>query len=146
MAAEYGREMVPLHPGQMRAATADRERAIDVLKAAFAEGRLTQDEYTDRVGRVYASRTYGELGALTADLPAGPLGAIAPPQPAPPAPYRQPPPYLPAARRGRPFPLLLPVLILLAVGSFGAGPEAAAVILPVLAILAVTALVRLGRR
>ena len=57
----------------MRAATADRERAVDVLKAGFAEGRLTQEEYNDRMGRAYAARTYGELAALTADLPAGPL-------------------------------------------------------------------------
>jgi uncharacterized membrane protein len=57
----------------MRAASADRERAVDVLKAGFAEGRLTQDEYNDRMGRAYAARTYGELTALTADLPAGPL-------------------------------------------------------------------------
>ncbi|MDQ2811221.1 MAG: DUF1707 and DUF4190 domain-containing protein [Actinomycetota bacterium] len=55
----------------MRAATADRERAVDVLKAGFTEGRLTQDEYNDRMGRAYAARTYGELTALTADLPAG---------------------------------------------------------------------------
>lgn len=57
----------------MRASSADRERAVDVLKAGFAEGRLTQDEYNDRMGRAYAARTYGELAALTADLPAGPL-------------------------------------------------------------------------
>jgi hypothetical protein len=57
----------------MRAASADRERAVDVLKAGFAEGRLTQDEYNDRMARAYAARTYGELAALTADLPAGPL-------------------------------------------------------------------------
>jgi hypothetical protein len=55
----------------MRAASADRERAVDVLKAGFAEGRLTQEEYNDRMGRAYAARTYGELAALTADLPAG---------------------------------------------------------------------------
>jgi hypothetical protein len=62
----------------MRAATADRERAVDVLKAGFTEGRLTQDEYNDRMGRAYAARTYGELTALTADLPAGamPAGAM----------------------------------------------------------------------
>jgi uncharacterized membrane protein len=59
----------------MLAGSADRERAVDVLKAGFAEGRLTQDEYNDRMGRAYAARTYGELAALTADLPAGPLPA-----------------------------------------------------------------------
>jgi hypothetical protein len=68
----------------MRAASADRERAVDVLKAGFAEGRLTQDEYNDRMGRAYAARTYGELAALTADLPAGaapawPVPAYVPP-------------------------------------------------------------------
>jgi Domain of unknown function (DUF1707)/Domain of unknown function (DUF4190) len=65
---------IAMDPG-MRAATTDRERAVDVLKAGFAEGRLTQDEYNDRMGRAYAARTYGELAALTADLPAGPLPA-----------------------------------------------------------------------
>ena len=55
----------------MRASSADRERAVDVLKAGFAEGRLTQDEYNDRMGRAYTARTYGELAALTTDLPAG---------------------------------------------------------------------------
>jgi len=63
----------PRMHSSMRASSADRERAVDVLKAGFAEGRLTQDEYNDRMGRAYAARTYGELAALTADLPAGPL-------------------------------------------------------------------------
>ena len=62
----------------MRAATADRERAVDVLKAGFTEGRLTQDEYNDRMGRAYSARTYGELTALTADLPAGAMPAVWP--------------------------------------------------------------------
>jgi len=64
--------------GQLRAAHADRERAIDVLKAAFAEGRLDKDEYAGRVGQVYTSRSYAELAELTADLPAVPLGTLAP--------------------------------------------------------------------
>jgi hypothetical protein len=68
--------MVPFDYGGMRASTADRERAVDVLKAAFAEGRLDQAEYADRVGLVYSSRTYAELAALTADLPIGPLGTM----------------------------------------------------------------------
>jgi hypothetical protein len=60
------------HPG-MRAADADRERAVDVLRAGFAEGRLTRDEYDGRITAVRAARTYGELGTLTRGLPAGPL-------------------------------------------------------------------------
>jgi len=64
-------------PPQALAANADRERAVDVLKAGFAEGRLTKAEHDERVARVYAARTYGELGLLVADLPAGPLGGQA---------------------------------------------------------------------
>jgi hypothetical protein len=69
--------MAPEGYGRMRASHADRERAIDVLKAAFAEGRLDKDEYIERVGQVQASRSYADLAALTADVPAGPLGALA---------------------------------------------------------------------
>jgi Domain of unknown function (DUF1707) len=68
--------MTPPGHGQLRSSHADRERAADVLKAAFAEGRLDQDEYTERVGQVHASHTYAELAALTADLPVGPLGTL----------------------------------------------------------------------
>jgi Domain of unknown function (DUF1707) len=71
---------------RLRAGHADRERAIDVLKAAFAEGRLDQDEYTERVGQAHAARTYGELAALTSDLPVGPLGSLVPVSPPAPAP------------------------------------------------------------
>ena len=62
--------MPPVSHGQMRASTADRESAIEILKAGFAEGRLTQEEYTERVGLAYASRTYDDLTAITWDLPA----------------------------------------------------------------------------
>jgi Domain of unknown function (DUF1707) len=55
--------------GQLRTSRADREQAIDVLKAAFVQGRLTKDEFDLRVGQVFASRTYAGLSALTADIP-----------------------------------------------------------------------------
>jgi hypothetical protein len=61
-------------PPGMLAANADRERAIDVLRAGYAESRLTKAECDYRMARVYAARTYGELGALTADLPTGSFG------------------------------------------------------------------------
>jgi hypothetical protein len=64
--------------GRLRASHADRERAVDVLKAAFVHGRLTQDELDTRVGQALAARTYAELAALTADLPAGPDRTPAP--------------------------------------------------------------------
>jgi hypothetical protein len=52
------------------ASQADREQVLDALKAAFVQGRLTKDEFDQRVGRVLA--TYAELDALIADIPAGP--------------------------------------------------------------------------
>jgi hypothetical protein len=55
--------------GQLRTSYADREQAIDVLKAAFVQGRLAKDEFDLRVGQVFASRTYADLDALTADIP-----------------------------------------------------------------------------
>ena len=49
---------------------AERDLVVDRLRAACAEGRLSLDEFSDRVGDVYQARTAGELVALTADLPA----------------------------------------------------------------------------
>jgi hypothetical protein len=54
---------------------------IDVLKAAFVQGRLTKDEFDLRIGQALASRIYADLAALTADVPAGPARAR-PPEPA----------------------------------------------------------------
>jgi hypothetical protein len=61
--------------GQFRASRADREQAIEVLKTAFTEDRLTKDEFDLRVGQVLASRTYAELAAVTSDLQASPAAA-----------------------------------------------------------------------
>ena len=54
----------------LRASRADRERVIDLLKAAFVQGRLDRDEFDVRIGQAVASRTYGELAAVTAGIPA----------------------------------------------------------------------------
>ena len=59
----------------MRASHADREQAIDTLKAAFVQGMLAKDEFDRRVSQAFASRTYAELAALTADLPVNPTAA-----------------------------------------------------------------------
>ena len=50
----------------------DREQVISALKTAFVQGRLTSDEFGDRVGQALASRTRAELAAITADTPVGP--------------------------------------------------------------------------
>ena len=60
----------------LRTSRADRERVIDLLKAAFVQGRLDQDEFDARVGQVLASRTHGELTSVTFDLPAELIGAL----------------------------------------------------------------------
>ncbi len=79
----------------MRASDADRERTVDVLKAAFAEGRLTAEEYEQRTGVAYRARTYGELAAVVGDLPQGPVPVAPAFRPAPgpvPATFLPPPP------------------------------------------------------
>jgi len=65
----------------LRASHADREHVIDILKAAFVQGRLARDEFGLRVGQALASQTYADLAALSADIPAELTGAQ-PPEPA----------------------------------------------------------------
>jgi hypothetical protein len=60
-----------MNDGQaMRASDRDREELVDRLRSAMEDGRLTQDEYVDRVGLAYRATTYGDLAPLHADLPA----------------------------------------------------------------------------
>ncbi|GHI09270.1 hypothetical protein AQI88_31410 [Streptomyces cellostaticus] len=56
-------------PSGLRASHADRDRVVDVLTAAAADGRLTAPEHEERVTAALSARTLGELAALTADLP-----------------------------------------------------------------------------
>jgi hypothetical protein len=65
---------------RLRASHADREQAVEVLKAAFVQGRLDRDEFDLRLGHALGARTCAELAAVTADLPAG-LAAAQPPEP-----------------------------------------------------------------
>jgi hypothetical protein len=69
--------------GYLLASTADRDSAVEVLKAGYAEGRLTKDEYEGRAEQAFTARTLGDLARLTADLPGGPLTPAGPPTPAP---------------------------------------------------------------
>jgi len=57
--------------GNLRASHADREQAIDTVKAAFVLGQLTAGELDARVGQALAARTYAELAAVTAGIPTG---------------------------------------------------------------------------
>ena len=53
----------------MRAGDADRDKTIAVLREAFAEGRLSQEEFDDRLEGAHQARTYADLALLTTDLP-----------------------------------------------------------------------------
>ncbi len=88
MPLEPGHGMLPSGYDHIRASTADRERVVDVIKEAFTEGRLTQEECGERAGQALSARTYGELAALTSDLPAGQLGTLVQPDYSPPSPRR----------------------------------------------------------
>jgi uncharacterized membrane protein len=57
----------------LRVSSAERDRAIDVLKSGYAEGRLTKEEYDSRADQALAARTLGDLARVTADLPGGHL-------------------------------------------------------------------------
>ncbi|MGW8379177.1 DUF1707 and DUF4190 domain-containing protein [Streptomyces sp. ODS28] len=90
----------------MLAGDADRERTADVLKAAFAEGRLYKQEYDHRLSRIMAARTVEELRHLVSDLPNGPgATGFGGPQPPSLSPYssRPPAPYMPPVVPPRPM-------------------------------------------
>src|SRR4051812_38262685 len=57
----------------MRAADSDRAAVATALGRHMSDGRLTVEEYEERVGRAYAARTYADLADLTADLPSSGL-------------------------------------------------------------------------
>ncbi|MFJ6134559.1 DUF1707 and DUF4190 domain-containing protein [Kitasatospora sp. NPDC092286] len=83
----------PTPQSAMRAAHTDRDRTIDVLKAAFAEGRLSADEYGQRFEAASGAQTYGELARLVADLPSGPMVTpMGAPAPVVPPTFLPPPP------------------------------------------------------
>ncbi|WP_306189623.1 MULTISPECIES: DUF1707 domain-containing protein [unclassified Streptomyces] len=54
---------------ELRASHADRDRAVDALRVAAGDGRLTAEELDERLEAALSARTMGELAALTADLP-----------------------------------------------------------------------------
>jgi hypothetical protein len=62
--------MTPLPDPTLRASDAEREHHAELLREHAAQGRLTVDELEQRLDRVYAARTRGELGPVLADLPA----------------------------------------------------------------------------
>jgi hypothetical protein len=55
---------------RIRASDADRDRTAEFLREHLAAGRLTQEEFSERLDKAYAAKTLGELDELLADLPA----------------------------------------------------------------------------
>src|SRR5215470_2777167 len=92
----------------IRASDQDRDVVVAVLRDAYTAGRLTLEEFDERMTAAYASRTWGELRKLTEDLPPQTgLGSDAPspPLPVPTLPtHPQHPGEMPAARQ-RPRPV-----------------------------------------
>jgi Domain of unknown function (DUF1707)/Domain of unknown function (DUF4190) len=54
---------------RIRASTADRDHVVDLLNTAYAEGRLTEDEFDTRMASALTAPTYGELDRVLYDLP-----------------------------------------------------------------------------
>jgi len=53
----------------VRAADADRDAAVAALREHTATGRLTLEEFSERVDEAYAARTHGELERVARELP-----------------------------------------------------------------------------
>ena len=75
------------------ASDAERDQSVELLRSAVVEGRLTLEEFTERVELAQAARTDLELASLSRDLPANP------PQTSPLSPATE----APAAQRHRAF-------------------------------------------
>ncbi len=120
----------------IRASDVDREAVVATLREAYTAGRLTLDEFDERMTAAYAGKTWGDLRELTTDLPVQPvLGADLPdrepaaslPSPAPrPEPELGQEPRPPAGTppRRSPVAILIPVAVwtlLVVHGSVGPG-------------------------
>lgn len=55
---------------RMRASDADRDRTVSLLREHHAQGRLTAEEFGERIDRALVAKTRGDLDELLADLPA----------------------------------------------------------------------------
>jgi DUF1707 SHOCT-like domain len=61
-------ERSPLARPGLRASDADRDQVAELLNTAYAEGRITDEEHTERLIATNLAKTFDELLPLTADL------------------------------------------------------------------------------
>jgi hypothetical protein len=118
--------------GGIRASDSDREHVVEILRDAYAAGRLTLEEFDERTTDAFSARTWGALRELTGDLPQKPRLDI---QPEPARTTAAPENRLPVApgppRRG--FSPMLPILVVwLGIALTARQPDA---FVPVLVIL-----------
>lgn len=134
----------------IRASDQDRDVVVTALREAYTAGRLTLEEFDERMTAAYASRTWGELRKLTEDLPAQPiLGADVPGRPMPESVLPVHPPRsnglipAPSARRHRPgfFPLVA-LWIVLALAT----QSAHAIVAPTVVLVMALVFMSLSRR
>ena len=86
---------------------AEREQAATALGEHYAQGRLTVEEHSERLDRIWAAKTRAEVAPIFRDLP----GPAAPPPPRVDGPAHR----HPGRRRGLPLPLVVLFAILVAV-------------------------------
>lgn len=68
---------------EIRASDSERAAAVERLRSALDEGRLSLLEYDERLARAYQAVTYGDLADLFVDLPShGPVAGPVPSRPA----------------------------------------------------------------
>ena len=58
----------------MRASDADRDRIATALRENLAAGRLSTDEFDERLDKALSAKTLGELDGVMTDLPGTELG------------------------------------------------------------------------
>ncbi len=132
----------------IRASDQERESVVDVLRDAYADGRLTLDEFEERTSAAYAAKMRADLRELTADLPAQPLLGADLNQPWQAARQQAVPPALRPrqARRDRPLGHLLPILFVWIVIEAAVGAPDTAAALSVLFICLLVCRVGYGGR
>jgi hypothetical protein len=133
-AASRGEELPMATDDSIRASDVDREAVVTTLREAYTAGRLTLDEFDERMTAAYASKTWGDLRALTKDLPTQPLR---------PEPREEPrPPVGPPPRRS-PVAILIPVVIwTLLVVHGSAVPGVVFLLIAVFALVSIMASIR----